>query len=339
VLADGYADVVALSRPIFCDADLPRKAFAGEFDDIRICIRCSHCLWSFVQDLQVECAYNPELGREREFAIVRTEKPKKVLVIGGGPGGLEAARVAALRGHDVTLWEKEKRLGGQVNLASLPPGKADYRIHVVGWLSRQCEKAGVKVKTETKGTVKGVEKFNADVAVVAVGATPGAMPDIPGVKKKHVYNSYEVLVGKAKVEGKRVVVSRGWRDGAEMAEILAKRGHEVTLVEHENQIAWDMNFWSFMYLFQQLMGLRVNMMTNSRIVRILDDGVLVLDGNLQEHKVAADAVVLAWGRAPNRGLAGSLKGKVPKLYTIGDCVRPREIVDAVKEGAYVARDF
>jgi len=339
VLAEGCADVVALSRPLFCDPDLPRKAIAGEFDDIRTCIRCSHCLWSFVQDLQVECAYNPELGREREFAIVKTDVSKKVLVVGGGPGGMEAARVAALRGHDVTLWEKEKRLGGQVNLASLPPGKADYRIHVVGWLSRQCDKAGVEIQTETEGTVKNVEKFKPDVVIVAAGATPGVMPDIPGVNKKHVYNSYEVLVGKVKVEGKRVVVSRGWRDGAEMAEILAKRGHDITLIEHESQVAWDMNFWSYMYLFQQLMGLRVNMMTNSRIIKILDDGVMVMDNHLREHKVEADAVVLAWGRAPNRELADGLKGKVPKLYAIGDCVSPREIVNAVKDGAYVGRDF
>jgi len=338
VLAESYADVVALARPLFCDPELPRKAFAGEFEDIRTCIRCSHCLWSFVQDLQVECVYNPKLGREREYAILKTDSPKKVLVIGGGPGGLEAARVAALRGHDVTLWEKEKRLGGQVNLASLPPGKADYRIHVIGWLSRQCEKVGVKIKTETLGTVEAVEKFNPGAVIVATGATPGVMPDIPGVEKKHVYNSYEVLVGKAKVEGKRVVVSRGWRDGAEMAEILANRGHEVTLIENESQIAWDMNFWSFMYLIQKLIGLRVRIMTNSKIIKILGDGVLAVDNHLREFKVETDAVVLAFGRAPNRELVKGLEGKVPKLYKIGDCVSPREIVDAVKEGAYVGRD-
>lgn len=339
VLEEKYADVIALARPLFCDPELPRKAFAGQFEDIRTCIRCSHCLWSFVQNFQVECVYNPELGRERQFALARTDSPKRVLIIGGGPGGLEAARVAALRGHTVTLWEKEKRLGGQVNLASLPPGKGDYRVHVIGWLSRQCTKAGVELQTATEGTVDKVKEYNPDVVIVATGAALDVMPDIPGVEKEHVYNSYDVLMGKAKPAGKRVIVSRGMRDGAEMAEILTRRGHEVTLIEHEKQIGGDMNFWAYMYLIQKLMELGVKIMTQSRITRILDDGVLVVDNHLREHKLEADAVVLAWGRAPERKLADMLEGVVPSLYRIGDCVSPREIVDAVKEGAYIAREI
>ena len=123
-----------------------------------------------------------------------------------------------------------------------------------------------------------------------------------------------------------------------MAEILAKRGHEVTLIEHEKQVAWDMNFWAYMYLIQKLMGLGIRMMTQSRITRILDDGVLVVDSHLRESIVEADAVVLAWGRASNHALADKLEGQIPELYRIGDCVSPREIVDAVKEAAYVARN-
>ncbi|UCF57803.1 MAG: FAD-dependent oxidoreductase [Deltaproteobacteria bacterium] len=345
LLEEGYSHFVGLARPILADPDLPRKAFRGDFDDIRTCIRCSHCLWEFIHHFPVTCAINPELGREREYEITPVRESKKVLVVGGGPGGLEAARVAALRGHQVTLMEKDKRLGGQLWLAASVPGKGAFRVNTIGWLSRQCEKAGVDIQLNTEVTLEKVREFNPDVIIAASGATPGVMPEIPGIEDKKVYCSYDILSGKVKLpkEAKNVIVEPGWRDGIEMAEILAQRGHSVTVVDPKAtqwfEMGYDMNFFGSMYTMQRLLALRVRLVFQKRINEITDEGAKLIDNHFHVSEIEADAIVMAHGRKANSSLPDELEAAGYAVYRIGDCLAPREIANAIHDAAYVARQF
>lgn len=345
LLEEGYSDFVGLARPILADPDLPRKAFRGDFDDIRTCIRCSHCLWEFIHHFGVTCAINPDLGREKEYEISAVKESKKVLVVGGGPGGLEAARVAALRGHRVTVMEKEKRLGGQLWLAASVPGKGALRVETIGWLTRQCEKAGVDVQLNAEVTPETVKTFNPDVVIAASGATPGVMPEIPGIADKKVYCSYDILTGKAKIpkEAQNVLVEPGWRDGIEIAELLAKRGHSVTIVDSKAtqwpELGYDMNFFGSMYTTQQLLALNVKFIFQQRVNEITKQGAKIIDKHFNVSEIKADAIVMAHGRKPNNALADEIEALGYLVYRIGDCVAPREIVNAIHDGAYVARQF
>ncbi len=345
ILQEGISDFIGLARPLLADPDLPRKAFRGDFNDIRTCIRCSHCLWEFIRHFAVTCAINPELGKEKEYEIFSTQQPKKILVIGGGPGGLEAARVAALRGHKVTLMEKDKRLGGQLWLAASLPGKGPFRVNTLGWLSRQCEKAGVDIQLNTEVTIEKVKKFNPDVVIAATGATPGVMPEIPGIESEKVYTSYDVLTGKAKIpkEAKQIVVEPGRRDSIEIAEILAQRGHAVTIVDPQAtqwfELGYDMNFFASMYTMQRLLSMGVRFIFQHRINEITDKGVKLLDKDFLLKEIDADAVVMAHGRRENRSLPDELEAAGYVVYRLGDCVAPREIFNAIHDAAYVARQF
>jgi len=345
ILEEGISDFIGLARPLWADPDLPRKAFSGDFGDIRTCVRCCHCMWEFVHHFAVTCAINPEMGKEKEYEIIPVKQRKKVLVIGGGPGGLEAARVAALRGHRVTLMEKDKRLGGQLWLTASVPGKGPFRVNTIGWLSRQCEKAGVEIQLNTEVTTEKVKEFSPEVIIAATGATPGVMPEIRGIEAENVYSSYDILADKAKVpkESRQIVVEPGGRDGIEIAEILAQRGHVVTIVDPRAtqwlELGYDMNFFASMYTLQRLLGMNVRFIFQNRIREITDKGVKLIDKDFCMKEIETDVVVMAHGRRENRSLPDELEAAGYLVYRLGDCVAPREIFNAIHDAAYVARRF
>jgi len=336
ILQSGKADLIAFGRASFADPDLPNKAAAGRLDAIRYCMGCQTCIDSLNLGGGVECAINPEMGREEEMLpIVAAPKPKKVLIAGGGPGGLEAARVAALRGHDVTLYEKSDRLGGQFWVASLPPGKQQL-LHGLKWLAIQAEKAGAKIELDKELTPALVEDLKPDVAIVATGGAALIPADIPGIDKPKVVTANDVLTEKVRC-GPKVAVIGGNMVGCEVADWLSFHRKDVTIIEMLEDIALDVSAFSKPFLMDRLTQSGVKTITSARVKEITDDGVVVVRNGQEETISGRDNIVLALGTKPVNGLAEQLKGKVAEIHVIGDAKEPRKAVNAIYEGAEVAR--
>ena len=333
IIASGKADFVCMGRPLIADPELPKKALEGKVEDIRPCIACNQgCLDRVFTGLSVECCVNAAAGREAEAKIEPVSKPKKVVVVGGGPGGMEAARVAALRGHKVILYEKNSRLGGQLNLASKPPGREEIQ-NIINYLSTQLNKLGVEVKLGVEADVKLIEDLKPDVVIVASGVIP-IIPEVEGIEKPNVFLAHDVLAEKVKV-GDKVVVVGGGGVGCGVAEFLAQKGKNVTIVEMLEKLARDVGITTRWIVLLRLRQKNVKIVTKAKLKKIVENGVIVAK-NGEEEFFEADSVVIAVGSKPNNQLAQQLKGKIPELYTVGDCVEPRKALEAIHEGFDVA---
>jgi len=343
ILDRNQADLVAMGRSLLADPDLPIKAAEGRFEDIAPCIGCGlGCYSELAYGRPLTCLINPAVGREKEMAISATAKSKKVLIAGGGPGGLEAARVAALRGHEVTLFDKATKLGGQFNLASVPPMKQEI-CQVISYLSTQAEKAGVRVELNEEVTPELIERFVPDTLIVATGGEP-LVPDLLGVQNKNVATAHDVLAGKAGIGAKNVLVLGGGMVGCEIADFLAYQGDNpslsrtaVTIVEMLPDIGLDLPDPHRMLLMLRLRDKGVKVITSAKVKEILDDGaVLVRDG--QEETInGMDCVVLALGARSVDSLSEKAKDQVAEVYVIGDAKEPRRALEAIAEGAIVGR--
>lgn len=337
VLREGKADFIAFGRGLIADPYLPKKLVEGKPEEIRRCIRCNEgCIGGVLFFKPITCSLNALVGREEEWKIERAEKIKKVLIAGGGVAGMEAARVAALRGHEVVLYEKSDKLGGHLIEASAPQFKADIR-NILEYLSKHVRKIGVKIETGKEVTIKMVEDAKPDVVVVATGSTP-LIPKIPGIEKPTVVAAADVLLGKVGV-GKKVVVAGGGLVGCETALFLAGEGREITIVEMLHEIAMDVEMISRVILFGELAEKSVKWLTNMKIEEITDEGIIALDKEQKKQTIEADTVVLALGLKSDNEFYKALEGKVPELYAIGDCVKPRKIIDSIREGFFVAREI
>ncbi|MBI4331021.1 MAG: FAD-dependent oxidoreductase [Chloroflexi bacterium] len=340
ILEKGKADAIVLGRPLLADPELPEKLRTGRIEDISRCILCNACNdTTAVTQQKICCTQNPATGREVYSSVVWALYPKTVVVVGGGPAGLEAARVAALRGHRVTLLEKENELGGQIRVAALPIGKDHFMPYVIGWRARECRKAGVKIELGVEATPQLVGKYNPDAVIIATGATP-CVPGIPGVHGKNVVCAAYVLRQEVKV-GKRVVVAGGGMVGAETADFLAEKGlaESVTIIEMLPEIAAGMGLWNLAYITQKLAEFKVDVLTETTVREITAAGVLVAGKDGKKQSIAADTVVLALGAVSNDGLSAALAGKVRAVYSVGDCKKPRNLTEAILEGNFVGRQI
>jgi 2-enoate reductase len=246
---------------------------------------------------------------------------------------METARIALLRGHKVTIVEKEKKLGGQLVLASIPQFKEPIN-DFVKYLKNQLKKLGVKVELRRRATPTLIKQLKPDVVILATGATP-VVPDIPGVKNEKVATAAEILLRKKKA-GKKVVIIGGGEVGSELAWFLAEQGKKVTIVEMLYSLASDMNMFSQLYLQNKLAELGIDMRLGTTAREISDKGVVAVDMEGNRQLIEADTVVLATGFKPNNELEQKLRGEIPEVYTIGDCAKLGKIKGAIHSGARVA---
>ncbi len=338
-LREGKADLIAMGRALIADPELPNKVRQGRDGDVLPCIVCNHC-----SDVlrpgrpggqPMECTVNPAVLREREFAIVPAVKPKRVLVIGGGPAGLAAAMLAGLRGHEVTLWEKGQRLGGQLFYAAIPPYKQTLKP-LLDYLVRQVYAAGAKVELGREATPEAVRQLRPEAVIVATGART-IVPDIPGIASGRVFGALEVLGGEVDVGG-RVAVIGGELVSCEVAEFLVQQGRSVTVMRRGPDMAARMESSRRLSMLERLAYKGVRLLPGVTYRRITADGIEVGLPDGRNETVPADSVVLAAGARSSSGLYQALSGEVP-TYLAGDAVEPRGIREAIHEGAVVGRDL
>ena len=299
-------------------------------EDISKCIACNiGCAGKGVRGLPATCTVNPLVGKEEEYRVVHTQSPKKVFIIGGGVGGMEAARVAALRGHQVTLWEMSNQLSGQALIAAIPPNKYETK-GMVEYFITQLKKLKVDIHLGIEMTSEEILKHRPNVLIVATGSEP-AIPAIPGAGKEHVVKAWDVLTEKVDT-GTKVVIVGGGQTALETAAFLAQKGKEVIILEMLPEVGNDMELFTKVLLIRSINEAGVRIRTNSKVDEIVQGGVK--SGN---ELIQADSVVIATGQKPHNALYFSLKGKISEVYTVGDCVMHRNMLNAIHEGARVAR--
>lgn len=333
VLSSGAADFVAIGRTLLADPDWPEKVRTGRSDEISRCIACNQgCISRLFAQQDVWCTVNPETGREKAFAA-KPKRKKKIVVVGGGPGGLAAAKTAADRGHEVILFEKEGKLGGQLWAASETPhreGWEELREDLVAAVGR----LGVDVRLGVEFAPDMLKREKVDAVILAMGSTP-MRPKIPGVGRTNVVVARDILEGRADAEGKRVVVAGGGCMGAQTAEYLAERGFQVTVVEATGAVAVDAPVDDRMLLLGRLAKLKVGLRTETKIMSIGASSVTV-EGHAGTKTLPADTVVLCLGSFPNDGLAAECKAYVRDVAVVGDAKEARRVTDAIAEGALAA---
>jgi 2,4-dienoyl-CoA reductase-like NADH-dependent reductase (Old Yellow Enzyme family)/thioredoxin reductase len=345
ILESHQADLVAMNRATICDPELPKKAREGRLDEIRKCLACSEGCWQRIDTrhpMGATCAYNPVVGKENIpgwLDLIPTPTPKKVMVIGGGPAGLEAARIAAARGHKVSLWEKGPEPGGLLLTAAKAPGRADL-LEVPRYQKYQMKLLNVDVHLNTEVTADMVVKEKPDVAIVATGSFVRLPHDIIGIDQPNVTNIRDVLDGKADV-GQNVLIvdSQRFLHGLTTADFLAEKGKTVEVIFPDFEPAGDAENITKIALLQRLLQAGVKLTAYTRLKKI--DGSTVTVGSVyteEERNIEnIDTVVLSYGGVENNKLFYELKGKVPELYSIGDCKGVRKLLWATNDGATIGR--
>ena len=344
IIASGKADMVAMARAGIADPEFPNKAREGRLDDIRTCVGSGQgCLGYFFEQEPMMCIQNPAVGREREWGV-GTFQPapvkKRVIVIGAGPAGLEAALTAAKRGHQVSVYEKDATLGGQVNIFRKSPRRDDFR-HVAEWRERQLRKLGVPVHLNTTVTAEFVQREKPDAVVVATGSKLRSQARFPGAEQAHVLTPTDVLQGKA--DGKKHVVivdATGYYQGTDPLEYLTSRGVKVDFVTHQPAFApSSMPMNDVPVLHQALQGKGVTYHINSVVTGATANSLELMEtvNRTRSSLKDVDAVVIAIGADPVDDLYRSLKGKVAELHRVGDALTPRNIESATYEGHKIGR--
>jgi 2-enoate reductase len=338
-VADGMADVVAIGRGLLADPEWADKVKSGNAEDIRPCVACyDACFGSYAKVRHISCALNPSCGRERAYRLEPAENPRNVMVIGGGVAGLEAARVASLRGHRVSLYEKEDMLGGLVRQAAVPEFKKDLR-RLLAWYERQVEQNDIDVCLGCEITVNTVYATSPDVIIVATGAR-AIVPDIEGVDRESVVTAVDLLKGE-KTIGERVVIVGGGLSGCEIAIWLAAKGRRSVIVEMLPDLmagGAPVPGQVKMMTLDLLAKYNTTIHTDSRVNEVTAAGVTIdrKKGFRKDH-IEADTIVLAMGMAPNTCLADRLEQIPACTYRIGDCRAPRNVMNAVWDAYEIAR--
>ncbi|HXX36396.1 MAG TPA: FAD-dependent oxidoreductase, partial [Thermodesulfobacteriota bacterium] len=330
ILAERKADLVAIGKAFLADPEIPAKVAANKAEEIRPCILCMACRDDLFFDTgaSVRCQVNPALGKEAEFKIVRAQIPKKVLIVGGGPAGMEAARVAAQRGHKVALWEKNSTLGGQLNYAAISPYKNGI-VPLIKYYQTQMEKLGIGIELRKAATATMIKEFQPEVVVLATGAVP-IIPEIGKGKRSKTVTALEVLGGYEGIQ-ERIAVVGGGLIGCETAEFLAERYKDIIILEMLEKIGSDIGPTLRPHILERLKAAGIQIEVGIKITEITEKGVMGLRNGRSEF-FNAGTIVIAVGMKSESSLAEYLKATVPEIYLVGDCVEPRRIREAIAEG-------
>jgi 2,4-dienoyl-CoA reductase-like NADH-dependent reductase (Old Yellow Enzyme family)/thioredoxin reductase len=337
ILQAGKADMIGMGRTLIADPDWPVKTATGRWGQICPCLSCNCCLDHHFPGAEVHamrCAVNPYAALEDQLQITPAKKKKKVLVAGGGPAGMEAAKTAAERGHDVILCEASESLGGMLIPASKAPHKEGFET-LRRYQYMELVRTGVEIRRDQAVDEALVEEMKPDALIVAAGSEPIRL-DLPGVDKGNVFGALEVLNGTS-VPGDRVAVIGGGLVGCEAAQYLVARGKRVTIVELLDEVGADIPITTRSAVVENLKEAGIRTEVSVRAVEFTEEGVVV-EGDGEQRVVSADATVVAAGLKPRQDLAEKLEGRVKEIHVVGDCARVRRLLDAVHEGARAGRE-
>ncbi|MDD5311631.1 MAG: FAD-dependent oxidoreductase [Dehalococcoidia bacterium] len=335
ILQSGKADLVHIGRQSLTDPEWPNKVKQGRVDDIVKCLSCNEgCIEGLATWLRpsITCVQNLALGREEDYARPKAAKPRTVLIAGGGPGGLEAARTAALRGHRVILFEQDGYLGGQTKLVAIPPGKEIY-CEVAQSRIKAIRQLGVEIHMGQGLTADKIREIKPDVLIIATGSEP-AIPNIAGANNKIVMSARKALT--TDEAGDNVLVIGGGLVGCETADYLAGKGKNVTIVEMLKSTARDIGPAARFFLRKRLKGKNVTILTQTTVQSISDEAVAISTPVGEEKLGPFDIIVLATGATSVNNLEEQARGIVSEVYVIGDAAKPGKILAAVEKAAEIA---
>lgn len=356
ILADGQADMVGMTRANIADPELSNKAKEGRLDDIRPCIGCNQgCIARLYVQRAVTCTGNPAAGKEESLGLGTlppVSKSKKVVVIGGGPAGMEAARVAAMRGHKVSIFEQDSQLGGQVNLMARVPIRAEF-ADLTRWQSHQLEKLGVEINLNTRVDFQMVKDLQPDSVIVATGAAPQrtgfyeSLPmreSIPGVERSNVYTVWDILTkDDLDVKNKNILLidNNGAHEAYATVDYLLDAGAKVQAVSRLYHAGYDLTpTHDIILYYRRILEKGGKFISNHAVNEIKENSAVIYNVFMPKEETTLDGIdlfVLAMGKDANDGLYKELKGAVPELQRVGDCVAPRRVHYAIWEGHMAGR--